>query len=215
MANSNSIPKPLKCMIKNLDTGEKVEAYFNPKELSIDKRVPWNKHKSTKADNPVLEFTDAEPMELQIELLFDGYESRTSVYSEYISVLESFMKIIDDKKKRPPMCIFLWGKNFPSFMGVIESLSTKYSMFMPDGTPVRATCTVKMKQADKLTVGSADGAQKKDGPQTDFSTQGKTASQEESGRADLFGPNHRRTLDKSGSETGRLTPGEPVFGDLE
>ena len=32
---ADSIPKPLKCMIKNLDTQEEVEAHFNPKELSV------------------------------------------------------------------------------------------------------------------------------------------------------------------------------------
>ena len=30
---------------------------------------------------------------------------------------------------------------------VIESLSTKYSMFSSEGEPLRATCTVKLKEA--------------------------------------------------------------------
>src|SRR6266545_2892953 len=126
---SNAIPKPLKCRIVNLDKGNTfVEAFFNPKEVAIDKKVPWNKHKSTKANVPVL---------------------------------ESFMKIIPDLK-RPPPCLFLWGQNFPSFMGVIDSLSTKYTMFLPDGTPVRATVSVSMKQADVLIgSGSGEGDKKK------------------------------------------------------
>ena len=103
-----NVPQPLKCVIRNLDTNVDVAAYFNPKELSIDKKVPWNKHKSTKANNPVLEFTDAEPKDLSIELLFDGYEKKTDVYETYVKKLEEFTKIIDEKK-RPPMVIFLWG----------------------------------------------------------------------------------------------------------
>ena len=143
---SDSIPKPLKCMIKNLDTGEEVEAHFNPKELAVEKSVPWNKHKDSKGDTPLLEFTDAEPKTMSVELLFDTYESRKSVYKKYVKTLESFTLIVDAKKKRPPMCIFLWGKNFPSFMGVIETLSTKYTMFLADGTPVRARLTVSFSE---------------------------------------------------------------------
>src|SRR5690606_22550091 len=123
-------------------------------ELSVEKSVPWNKHRTSKGDNPVLEFTDAEPKELSVELLFDTYEEKTSVYDKYLKTLESFTLIMGGSlidEKRPPMCLFLWGKNFPSFMRVISSLATKYTMFLSDGTPVRATANIRMKQADKLT----------------------------------------------------------------
>ena len=189
-----------------------MSAYFNPKELSIDKKVPWNKHKSTKANNPVLEFTDAEPKDLSVELLFDGYESKTDVYETYVKKLEEFTKIIDDKK-RPPMVIFLWGR-FPSFMGVIESLQTKYTMFLANGKPVRATVTLKIKQADKLTVGTKEGgaAKKKKTKQTtdDFTQAGKLATEADQRRADKFGEDHRAVLDASGTQDNKLPLGEPV-----
>ena len=207
---ADSIPKPEKCLIQNLDTGEKVFAHFNPKELEIAKSVPWNKHKTSKGDNPVLEFTDAEPKSLSIELLFDTYEDRESVYSKYVKKLESFTLIMggsNQDKKRPPMCLFLWGKNFPSFMGVIEQLSTKFTMFLSDGTPVRATVSVKMKQADKLTKASD-----KDVPIDDFNEDGRIATEGDRRRADRHGDNHRQVLDSSGSENGELEPGTPVRG---
>lgn len=31
---------------------------FNPKDLTIDKPVPWQKHKNTEGDAPTLEFRD-------------------------------------------------------------------------------------------------------------------------------------------------------------
>jgi hypothetical protein len=205
----SNVPQPLKCVIRNLDTNTEVSAYFNPKELSIDKKVPWNKHKSTKANNPVLEFTDAEPKDLSVELLFDGYEKKTDVYETYVKKLEEFTKIID-AKKRPPMVIFLWGK-FPSFMGVIESLQTKYTMFLANGKPVRATVTLKIKQADKLTVGSKEGQKKKGNqPTDDFSSQGQMATDADRLRADKFGEDHRAVLDASGTQTNQLPPGAPV-----
>jgi hypothetical protein len=212
---NDSISRPLKCRIQNLDNKDFVEAYFNPKELAIEKQVPWNKHKTSKGNNPVLEFTDAEPKKLSVELLFDTFESRQNVYSQFVEKLESMTLIVDDKKKRPPMCIFLWGKAF-SFMGVIEGLSTKYTMFLKDGTPVRATCTVTMKQADSLTTGGEKEGEgeksKKKGPKPDdYSKEGKSATQSDARRADKFGDDHRATLDANDSEDGTLDAG-PVRG---
>ena len=117
--------------------------------------MPWSKHKSSKGDRHVLEFTDAAPMTMSCELFFDTYESKGNVYKEYIEHLLHLTKVKTtgtEEEKRPPMCIFIWGKNFPRFEGVIESLSIKYTMFLPDGTPCRATATIKMKQASDVVT---------------------------------------------------------------
>src|SRR5690606_14556302 len=57
----------------------------------------------------------------------------------------------NEDKKRPPTCLVTWGKGFPKFVGVIEQLSVKYTMFFADGTPCRATASVRLKQAAKTT----------------------------------------------------------------
>jgi Contractile injection system tube protein len=211
----DAIPKPTKCIIQNLDdTSKQVVAYFNPKELSIDKKVPWNKHKSTKANNPELEFTDAEPKDLSVELLFDTYETREDVHELYIKDLESFTMIIDDEKmRRPPMCIFVWSKVFPAFKGVITQLSTKYTTFLPDGTPVRATVSLQMKQADKLVAAAKDKKKppKPKGAVTDFTGRGHVVTEGDENRADRLDPDHRGALDDAGSENGRLKKGDTVI----
>ena len=49
------------------------------------------------------------------------------------------------------------GAKLPNFECVIESLSIKYSMFSSEGDPLRATATVKLKEAqavDKKKSGS-------------------------------------------------------------
>src|SRR5262245_18391268 len=149
----DSIPRPTKCIIRNLDKNDQVEAYFNPKELGINKEVPWNQHKSSESNIPILEFTDAKPKTLSIELLFDGFENQEDVYAKYIRKLETFTEIVDaTSKTRPPMRMSIWGKTFPSFMGVIPSIDSKFTMFLNDGTPVRVTVTLKMTQADELPV---------------------------------------------------------------
>lgn len=158
----HSLPPLVKCLIKSLDTSDEVEAMFNPKEIGIDKTIPWNKHKSSVADIPVLEFTDPDGKEMNIELLFDTFEQKESVWEKYIKTLEKLTQVVKEKK-RPPMVLFTWGTAFPGFMGVIASLGVKYTMFLKDGAPCRATVTLKMKEAKKLEVKTNKDATKTDG----------------------------------------------------
>nr|MBA3453812.1 hypothetical protein [Deltaproteobacteria bacterium] len=105
----------------------------------------------------VLEFTGAEGRSMSIELLFDGYEEsdpkRSVDVAEQVGKLEKMARVIDptsddEKKRRPHHCTISWGdRGLPRFDCVIESLSTKYTMFSTEGKPLRATCTVKLKEA--------------------------------------------------------------------
>ena len=53
-------------------------------------------------------------------------------------------------EKRPARVMIVWGA-LPEFEGVLESVSTKYTMFSDQGFPVRATCTLKFKEANRLS----------------------------------------------------------------
>ncbi|MCC6848012.1 MAG: hypothetical protein IT294_05875 [Deltaproteobacteria bacterium] len=118
---------------------------FNPKEITIDKSVPWQKHRKSHGDSPTLEFTTGEPKTMTMELMFDNYENSQNVHTTHIQGLEK-LAAIDPTLNRPPMVHVVWG-GFPSFTGVIENLSVRYTLFLEDGTPVRAICTLRMKQA--------------------------------------------------------------------
>ena len=143
-----------KLKILSLDEGnaEVVVAQFNPKELQIDKTVPWQKHKDSKSDSPHLEFTGGEPMAMSFELLFDASEAANGDIQKQIDNLLKLARIIEDEK-RPHHIQIIWGDaaNLPEFKGVIESVSTKYQMFSKTGKPLRAIATVKCKQASELS----------------------------------------------------------------
>ncbi len=199
-----AMTNPTKCVIKNIDSGDELEAMFNPGELTISKTVPWNKHDDSKGDTPRLEFTKADPLELDVELFFDTYEFHTSVVW-YVHRLQSFTMVMEDKM-RPPMVSFIWGDKFPKFVGVITSLTTKYSMFFSDGMPCRATCTIKMKQAEIADLGEEAKPEGED--QRWQSAPGQTVQQGDEMRADKLGDDHRAALDRNGSEDGTLSAGQ-------
>jgi hypothetical protein len=157
------------------EPGIRVPAQYNPKELQVDQTVPWKKPEaanqtgtekgsgSSAGDDPIaLEFTGAEGRTMSVELLFDGYEQKRSVAGQ-VALLEQLARVRnpadpDETKRRPHQCIVSWGgAGLPSFECVIESLSTKYTMFSSEGMPLRASCTVKLKEAhavDKKKSGS-------------------------------------------------------------
>jgi LysM repeat protein len=137
-----------------------IDVCFNPKEYSIDKSLDWESSKSHE-DAPVPEFKTPKPMNLSVTLQFDTYEERVSVRDKYIRRLErlTFMKGSakdekDVKKHAPPRVMFVWGKM--TFRGVIQSLGQKYTMFLADGTPVRAEVSLKMQQVDTSAANIED-----------------------------------------------------------
>lgn len=151
--------------IASLDTSIHVDAQYNPKELQVDKTVPWQKKSQankTQETGIQLEYTGAEGRSMTLELLFDGFETGTSVAGN-IETLNTMASVLepgspDETKRRPHMCVVTWGTTVPTFKCVIESLSVKYTMFSDQGVPLRATCTVKLKEADTVTGKSEGGS---------------------------------------------------------
>jgi hypothetical protein len=135
-------------------SGVIVEAQFNPKEISIDKSVPWQKRKTNGPGD--LEFTVAEPKTLSCELMFDGFESAEPIQAEIEKL--HVMSDVDPGLKRPPKLKVVWGDEgapgmIPAFAAVIESLGVKYTMFDGNGKPLRATVSLRFKEARKIKVG--------------------------------------------------------------
>lgn len=134
---------------------ETVEAQFNPKEVQIDKTIGWQDHPA-KDGSFGLEFTGGKGARtMSIELLFDGSEQCRSVLPE-IDKLNALTLNVGTAPalKRPPTVLVVWGaavdEVLPRFPAVIESLSVKYQMFATDGRVLRATATVKLKEAGTI-----------------------------------------------------------------
>ncbi len=150
--------------IASVDTGISVDAQYNPKELQVDLSVPWqpNPQSNKSPEKGIqLEFTGAQGRTMSLELTFDGYENNQSIAGK-VATLNTMASVIspgdpDENKRRPHRCVVTWGATVPNFRCVIESLSTKYTMFSDKGVPLRATCTVKLKEADVVSMKKDDG----------------------------------------------------------
>ncbi|HEY5925083.1 MAG TPA: hypothetical protein VIV11_25550 [Kofleriaceae bacterium] len=141
-----------------------VEAQYNPKELEIAKSVPWSKvneanksnQKSDQSQGVHMEFTGAEGRSISLELLFDSYETKDDRVSKSVAALEKLASVrkpgnSKEEFKRPHRCLVVWGSAV-KMSCVIDSLSVKYTMFSPEGKPLRATCVLKLKEADVVST---------------------------------------------------------------
>src|SRR6266852_8137626 len=133
------------------------EIVVSPSEFTIAKTVTWKKSADNQSKNgddaPVLEFTSGDPATLSFDLVFDGFQTRDNVYQKDVAPLES-LAAVDPSLNRPPMVKVTFDPpNAASgFSGVISSVSTKYTMFLADGTPVRATTNLQMKKPSGASV---------------------------------------------------------------
>lgn len=127
--------------------GETIEALFNPEKLSFSKSVSWTQERANQRDVPELQFTSATPRTLSIDLLFDTYDSASQIKQNVRDYTERLLALtmVEEDKHRPPVCLLKWGAWGVFFQGVLERLTQDFTLFLEDGTPVRAKsrCTFK------------------------------------------------------------------------
>ncbi len=150
--------KPVKAIIKKVEgeSAPDITCLFNPNEYTFSKRNTWNKGEVKGNNVPELEFGGGDSMTLKMQLFFDTYTTGQDVRetTNQIWNLMNIDTILTDSKTgkaRPPKVEFHWGK-MCSFRAVITDLSQKFTLFLYDGTPVRATLDVSFLQAEEEGV---------------------------------------------------------------
>ncbi|MGE5595946.1 MAG: CIS tube protein [Hyphomicrobiales bacterium] len=143
----------VKATIKNLDTNETVSCMFNPSEYTFSKTNSWAENQTRGENSPPLDFNRGNPTSLTMQLFFDTYSTGEDVRTKYTNALWKLAMVNEDKKdpktgkSRPPLCEFRWGQTW-SFKAVVASITQKFTLFLPDGTPARATVDLTLTQAE-------------------------------------------------------------------
>ena len=154
--------------IRDTEHGVQADCMFNPKEYTFSKQNSWS-GKPTKGTNlGLFEFGNGQAATLSIQLFFDTYANIKNGSSmggtpkdvrKYTAKIWKMMQVdtslsnLNDKpgqpsknkKGRPPIVVFQWGSTW-SFKAVITSMKERFTLFLPDGTPVRSTLDVTFQQ---------------------------------------------------------------------
>ena len=158
-----------------------IPALFNPSEITLTKTANWEQQHAAGqgglgATSVEQEFRSVDAERFSIELFFDTYESRSSALTSagaaasflpaslipgrgssdvryYTDQIAQLVKV-DTELHRPPVCDLRWGV-FDIFTGVLTTLSQRFTLFLDDGTPVRATLTCDFVEASTLAQARA------------------------------------------------------------
>jgi nucleoid-associated protein YgaU len=143
---------------------------FNPTELSFNKGVQVAEIPIPGLDSPLLQFVRGQNETMNVDLFFDSTEkgmgaNATSVTKE-TNKFYQLVKIEPDTHA-PPICKFIWNEDaFPglnplpmkaggsqirkSFTCIVESIRHKYTLFSPEGVPLRATLSLTLREYKTL-----------------------------------------------------------------
>ena len=135
-----------KLKIKDEDTKQEFSVLFNPSEYSIEGGAKWSEQEK-RGQKPELQYTGGQRKKLAMELFFDTYEAGTDVRDHTVKIAN--LLVFNKERHRPPKVTLSWGKAAPGgafaefpFTGVLESVKQQFTLFMSDGTPVRAKLSV-------------------------------------------------------------------------
>jgi nucleoid-associated protein YgaU len=130
-----------------------IELQFNPKDLQIDKGASWKVKDAKPAKRGAKpEFTGSEPRSMSVEVFLDSTERPSYDITKDVQVLMDLCtptpKSIQQNKPSPPFVTFGWGEKM-QFEAYVDKVSVKFSLFSPEGKPLRATATVSLKEIPK------------------------------------------------------------------
>jgi nucleoid-associated protein YgaU len=126
-----------------------VTVMFNPAEYNFGLASNFSSTALPGLNNPVLQFVHGEAQTLSMDLLFDTYTNEGGAEASRRDVSKrtaDFARavLIDGDLHAPPPVRFDWGSF--TFNAVVEKLTQRFTMFLDDGTPVRAMLNVSFKQ---------------------------------------------------------------------
>lgn len=139
------------------DAVGELEFMYNPAEITTSKAANWNRppaRGAKSASKP--EYHGAGPQAVQMEIWFDAWDKPDADITASVKALMSWTK--PTKKSmagapQPPILTFEWGSSqvFQGYRCFLKSVSAKYVLFKPDGTPIRASCTIALEEVPEET----------------------------------------------------------------
>jgi hypothetical protein len=136
-----------KAFIKTEDD-EPIPVLFYPTQYSLDQGNQIAEIGIPGLSAPILQYVRGNTLTLTMELFFDTYEQQVDV-RKYTNKIYGLLGIKSNTHV-PPRCTISWG-HF-NFTCVLERVGGRFTLFLADGTPVRATLSVTFKEVVDVEV---------------------------------------------------------------
>lgn len=122
--------------------GETIDVLFNPTEYRLAQSNQFAEVAIPGLAAPLLQFGRGNARTLSMQLFFDTYEQGDDVRDHTEKIIK--LLAINEETHAPPVCQFTWGDL--TFIGVLERADQRFTLFLSDGTPARATVDVTFKE---------------------------------------------------------------------
>lgn len=153
-------------------SGEKIKCRFNPSEYQVQSKTNFQENQTSGDEDSELQFTSRDSDTLSMELFFDTSEEQSNVNEKYIKKL-TYLTKVDPDFEAPPPVKFVWGKGI-CFTAQVTSVDKTFTMFLPDGVPVRARANIQLKRVDPKKYKASGGGGGGGGSKTHTVKEGDT-----------------------------------------
>jgi hypothetical protein len=128
---------------------------FNPTEYTLNKGAQIAEINIPGIDSPILQFIRGQNEKLTLDLFFDSTANGLDDNASSVEVLtKPFYQLvkIQPHTHAPPRILFTWGEKHGGlpFKAIVESVQRKFTLFSPNGTPLRATLSVTFREYKTL-----------------------------------------------------------------
>lgn len=125
-----------------------VPVLFNPTQYGLDGGSQYAEIGIPGLGAPLLQYVRGNSRSMAVELFCDTYETASDV-RDHTDAIYGLLTIRSETHV-PPLCTFAWGSF--RFRGVVERINGRFTLFLADGTPVRATLSLSMKEYVDVSV---------------------------------------------------------------
>lgn len=120
--------------------GQPYTVMINPETIKWQRGIEYNEQQAPNTSAPSQKYKSTPVEKLSFDIVIDCtgiVDSKRVDMNQEISSLESIIYTYNGKIHRPNFVKVQWGKTLV-FKGVLKSMDTSYTLFKPDGSPLRA-----------------------------------------------------------------------------
>jgi len=123
---------------------------FNPHKYTVEKEASWVRDYDEGAMSAAIPtWRGAGPRIMNVEVFLDATYSANGGVQPDIDLLfdccQPTLLSVIALKPSPPFVLFGWGMTI-GFLAFMRSVRAEYTLFRPDGTPLRAECSLVLEE---------------------------------------------------------------------
>ncbi|WP_264537871.1 hypothetical protein [Flavobacterium sp. N1736] len=133
---------------QNKFSGDPYAFMINPDTIKMQKSIEYNEQQAPATSSASQKYKSTPSDKLTFEMVIDCtgvVDSKRIDMNKEITALETIIYTYNGKIHRPNFVKIQWGQNI-TFNGVLESIDVSYTLFKPDGSPLRAKISLSFSQ---------------------------------------------------------------------